>query len=270
MRTYRRAAGLTQEEVADALRCDVSKVSYSETAARPFREKDLQQVLFRLYAVPEDDQAALLAAHRRSRSKAWWDSYDEETVPLWYRKYLGLEQGAREVNGFLLQLVPGLLQTADYARAIMTGVASALDEEEAAGRTEVRLRRQELLVRQPDPLCVHYILDEAVLRRVVGGPDVMVDQLLQLIEFGRQDHITLQVLTFKQGYYWDGKGEPAILHFPWDEDSVVYIESRLGGEFLEREADVRSYERAWDHLRRTALPPLESLAMIETVAKDHR
>jgi transcriptional regulator with XRE-family HTH domain len=269
MRAHRQQAGLDQEAVAKALRCSVAKVSYAETGDRPFRLRDLEEVLLDLYGISKEHWGDYLWACERSHQKGWWDAYDEDIVPPWYRRYLGLEQGASRLRGFLLQLVPGLLQTPDYARAIMTSAASGLDPEEAAGRTEVRLRRQELLTRD-EPLDVHYVLDEAVLRRVVGSRDIMRDQLAHLIALADRPNVTLQVLTFTQGYYWDGKGEPVILSFPWPDDpGVVYVENRLDGECLERDADVRGYTQAFDHLQRTALAPVESVAMMQAVAKDY-
>jgi Domain of unknown function (DUF5753) len=170
----------------------------------------------------------------------------------------------------MVQLVPGLLQTSAYARAVMSTDVAGLDAEEATSRADVRRTRQELLVREPEPLRVHYVLDECVLRRVVGNPEVMAGQLAHLVEMGERDHVTLQVLTFAQGYWWDGTDQPVILNFPWDDDAgVVWIESRLKGACLESDVEVSGYRKAWDHLQRRALPPVESLALIAEIANEH-
>jgi transcriptional regulator with XRE-family HTH domain len=271
MRALRVACDLPQRIVADRLRCTVTKVSYVETGERPFRMRDLTEILLPLYGVPEDDWPRYLDACERSRQKSWWDAYEEDIVPDWFAYYLGLEQGASTLRGFAVQLVPGLLQTPAYARAIISDIATGVTSEDAAARTEVRLRRQEVLTREVEPLTVHYVLDESVLRRVVGGYDVMRDQLTHLATLADRPNVTLQVLPFEQGYAFDGKGEPTILGFPWPDDpGVVYVEGRLVGECLEQPHEVDDYVQAFDHLRRVALPPVESLRMIETFAKDHR
>jgi len=269
MRAYREAAGLKQEAVAQALRCSVAKVSYAETAERPFRLRDLNEVLVPLYNVPADEIPELLDACKRSHTKGWWDAYDDDVAPGWYRYYLGLEQGASELRGFVTYLVPGLLQTPAYAEAIMMAPVSGLDPEEAVGRTAVRMRRQELLTRDPDPLHVHYVLDESVLRRIVGGPDVMRDQLAHLAELAERDNVTLQVQPLANGYAWDALGVPVILTFPWEGDpGVVFVEGRPG-QCLEKPADIHGYTQAWEYVRQSALPPVESLALIHE-AKDNQ
>jgi transcriptional regulator with XRE-family HTH domain len=271
MKAKRQASNLPQRIVADRLRCTVTKVSYGETGERPFRRRDLTEILLPLYGVPEDEWPPYLDACERSKEKGWWQDYDEEVVADWYAYYLGLEQGASTLRGYVVQLIPGLLQTPAYARAIMTDTASGLTSEEAAARTEVRLRRQEALTREPVPLAPHFVLDESVLRRVVGDHEVMREQLAHLAELAERPNVTLQVLTFEQGYAYDGKGEPVILGFPWPDDpGVVLVEGRFTGEYLEQPHEVDDFVEAFEHLRRVALPPVESLAMIENLAKGHQ
>lgn len=270
MRALRDAAGLNQEAVAKALRCSTAKVSYAETATRPFRLRDLQEVLLDLYGIDDEtERSDLFDVCTRSHGKGWWDQYDEDVAPPWYRYYLGLEQGASELRGFVTQLVPGLLQTTAYAQAIMNSPVSGLDQEEAVCRTEIRLRRQELLTREPDPLHVHYVLDEAVLRRVVGGPDLMREQLAHLLALAEHDNITLQVLPFDAGHVWEVGRAVVILAFPWEDDAgLVYVEGQPGRCF-EDEADVHGYTQAWDHVRQSALSPVESAIMIREL-KDNQ
>jgi hypothetical protein len=270
MLRLRRAAGLEQEDVAVRLRNSTAKVSYAENGRRPFRERDLREILLPLYGVPAEEWPIYLFACEQSRQRAWWDLYDEEVIPGWFRAYVGLEQGASSLQGFTMQLIPGLLQTPAYARAIMASEVAVIDPEDAASRTEVRLRRQEVLTREPTPLAVHFSLDEGVLRRVVGDHQVMAQQLRHLVALAERPNVTLQVLTFERGFYFDGKGEPVLLRFPWDDDrGVVYVESRTMAELLEKPAEVTDYSQAFDHLQRLALPPVESVAMIEQLAKDH-
>jgi transcriptional regulator with XRE-family HTH domain len=262
--------GLDQKAVSDRLRSSVAKVSYIESGERPFRVRDLTEILLPLYEVPEADWPQYVRACELSRRRGWWHLYDEEVVPSWFADYIGLEQGASTLRGFTMQLVPGLLQTPAYATTIMGEDASALEPEEAAGRTEVRLRRQKVLAREPEPLQVHYILDESVLRRRIGGPTIMTEQLEHLATLAAQPNITLQVLPFDKGYYFDGKGEPVLLGFPWPDDpGVVYVESRLRGELLAGPHEVADYTITFDHLRHVALPPVDSIAMINDLTKEN-
>jgi hypothetical protein len=267
MRELRHAAGLDQPTVARHLRCTVGKVSLAENCERPFRLRDLSEVLLSLYDVDEARWPEYLDACERSHQKAWWDHYDEDTLPRWYARYVGLEQGALSLRGLCVQLVHGLLQTPAYARTIMAEAPLAMTEEDAATRTEVRLARQAALERQRHPLHVHLVLDEAVLRRVVGGPEVMAEQLDHLATLAEWDTVTLQVMPFDRGYYFDGQGEPVILGFPWDDDpGVVYVEGRTGGDVLDAAHDVADYAQAFDHARHLALPTVESAAMIRNLA----
>jgi transcriptional regulator with XRE-family HTH domain len=268
MRARRLAAGLEQRYVADRLRCTASKVSYCESGDRSFRSRDLSEILLPLYEVPVDEWPRYLEACERSKQKGWWDDYDEDVIADWYRYYVGLEQGASKLRGFAALLIPGLLQTPAYARAVMTDTASGLTSEDAAGRTEVRLHRQDVLTREVEPLAVHYVLDEGVLRRIVGGHEAMGEQLAHLVELVRRPNITLQVLTFEQGYAFDGKGDPLILSFPWPDDAgVVLVEGRNNGQYYEAPHEVDDFARGFDHLQRTALTPVESVTLIENLAK---
>lgn len=271
MKAKRIAAGLDQKAVSDRLRSSTAKVSYIENGERPFRSRDLTEILLPLYGVPEHEWPQYVRACELSRQRGWWHLYDEDVVPSWFAEYIGLEQGASTLRGFVMQLVPGLLQTPAYAMTIMGEEASALEPEEAAGRTEVRFKRQEVLAREPEPLHVHYVLDESVLRRRIGSPAIMAEQLEHLVTMSSQPHVTLQVLPFTKGYYFDGKGEPVLLQFPWPDDpGVVLVELRIRGELLSDPAEVADYEGVFDHLRRVALSPLDSVAMINDLSKEHQ
>jgi transcriptional regulator with XRE-family HTH domain len=271
MKAQRLACGLDQKTVSDRLRSSVAKVSYIENGERPFRTRDLTEILLPLYGVPEDEWPQYVRACELSRERGWWQLYEEEVVPSWFAEYIGLEQGASTLRGFVMQLVPGLLQTPAYATTIMGEEASALEPEEAAGRTEVRLRRQEALAREPEPLRMHYVLDESVLRRRIGSTVIMAEQLEHLTTMAAQPNVTLQVLPFEKGYYFDGKAQPVLLQFPWPDDpGVVLVESRVRGELLNDPVEVADYESAFDHLRRIALSPLDSVAMIHDLGKEQR
>jgi transcriptional regulator with XRE-family HTH domain len=271
MTAKRLERGLSQREVATQLRCTVTKVSYGENAERAFRARDLTEILLPLYGVPEEEWPTYIEACNLSRRRGWWHDYDEEIVPDWYSYYLGLEQGASTIRGFTMQVVPGLVQTRRYAASIMAAEASALGPEDAAGRLDVRMRRQEILQRFPTPPSVHFVLDEAVLRRRVGGPDIMAEQLERLVELADRPNVTLQVLPFDSGYFFDGSGEPIILGFPWPDDpGLVYIEGRLSGECLESSHEVEDFVAAFNLVRHAALDPLASLEMMKEICEAHR
>jgi transcriptional regulator with XRE-family HTH domain len=268
MRELREQQGLRQIDVAKELRNTAAKVSYLEQGERPFARRDLIEILLPLYKVPESEWGQYLQACTESHRAGWWEAYDATVLPRWFRAYVGLEQGASSLRGWTIQLVPGLLQTPAYARAIMTNAVSGLEPDESAVRTEIRLRRQEALTREALPLQIHYVLDEAVLRRVVGGAEIMAEQLAHLIDAAQQPNVTLQVFPFDAGYGFDGKGEPVILEFPWEDDRIVYVESRLSSDLLGTEAEIEDYAAALNHLQAGALTPLQSLEMIDSIRKE--
>lgn len=259
MRTTREARGLGQRDAAKVLDCTSVKISHLETRRTNFRLLELS-ALCDLYGVPTAERPTLLAACERSRQRAWWD---DEDVPDWLAEYLGLEDGALTLRGFALQLIPGLLQTPDYASAIMR---AALRSEEADARTEVRLRRQALLARQP-PLTVNYVIDEGALRRLVGNQDIMAAQLDHLVALGEQPNITVQVLPLDAGYIFDGKGEPVLLTLPGDL-RVVYLEGLRRAELLDDPDDVDEHLDAWRELQCAALPEVESRGFVTHLVKD--
>jgi hypothetical protein len=241
----------------------------SATRQRAFRRRDLEEILLPLFEVPAERWPEYLDACDRSRQRGWWHDYDDEVIPEWFRHYLGLEDGASTLRGFAMQVVPGLLQSRAYARVI---TAEADTPEDAADLLDIRMRRQRLLVREPDPLQVHYVLDEAVLRRRVGSAEIMRQQLDHLVELAERPNVTLQVLPFDRGYYFDGKSEPDILGFPWDDDPGVVLVQGQGddGRCLDEPAQVQDYEVAFEKVERLALTPVESPELLRRIAQDHQ
>jgi transcriptional regulator with XRE-family HTH domain len=271
MRRKRREAGLEQRHVADALRSTVTKVSYVENGERSFKLRDLTEVLLPLYGVPEAEWGPFLDACKLSRERGWWQRYPEDIVPDWFVYYVGLEQGARALRGFEMQYILGLFQTPDYVTALMRHDPSRLTEDEVAARFEVRRKRQSVLTREPEPLDVDYVLDEATLRRVVGSREIMHAQVNHLADLAGRPNITLRVLPFSQGPHPDLSGSFAILEFPWEDDpGVVYVEGRATADYLERPHELEDYKQVFAELRELALPPDASVDMLRRVAKDHR
>jgi hypothetical protein len=184
--------------------------------------------------------------------------------------YVGLEQGAAQLRVYDAQLISGLLQTEEYTAAIVRRGIAELTEQQIASRIEVRTARKAVLTREPDPLRLWVVLDEAVLRRVVGSRQVMRNQLTHLADAAEQAKITLQVLPFQHGAHPGMQGPFSILGFPWPSDpGVVYVEHRSGAFYLEASPDIEAHTAAFEHLCALALPPDESTTMIRNVAKEY-
>jgi hypothetical protein len=278
MRHLRTAAGVAPKVAADALRSSVAKVAYTESGEHSFKPRDLTEVLLPLYRVPEGDWGPLLAACRAARGRGWWSSYDSESLPDWVRRYVGLEQGASSLASWEALYPHGLLQERSYAEALMRNAFARLDDDEVEARIELRLHRQEVLRRRPDPLRAHFVLDEAILRRVVGGPDVMEAQLRHIAEANEQPNVTVQVVPFTHGPHPEAAGAFSLLGFGRDgaadgEDDdrgVVYLEGRADAEYLEGPAEVEDHQVVFSQLTQLALSPDESTSLVHAIAKEHR
>ena len=252
LRRYRENMGYALEDAARVLECDRSKISRIETGQRGIRPKELRELLTE-YGVPEGEQAALAALARRGRSGGWWDQY-ASVLPEAFGEYLVMESTAAEIMTYEAQLVPDLLQTADYARAI----AEATPGYDSAGQRELavaaKVARQEAILGGGTRLSI--VMGEAALRQEVGGPEVMAAQIARLAEVVRDvPNVTLQVLPFSAGAHAaTGSASLAILRFP-DAPSlgVVHLEAMSGGVYLESQVDVANYIRAFALIRAAAL-----------------
>ena len=197
LRRLREAADISAEKAGYSIRGSRSKISRMETGRVGLKVRDVEDLLT-LYGVADDqERAKVIALARRSREPEWWTRYND-ILPDWFETYLGLESAATSIRTFEMQFVPGLLQTEGYARAVtMLGHQTALPEE-VERRVGLRLGRQELLSRAQPPR-VWAVMDEAVLRRPIGGPQVMHAQLRRLTEAARLPHVTLQVVLTRRG-----------------------------------------------------------------------
>lgn len=266
----RREAGLDQKVVAKALRCTVGKVSYYETAERPVVVRDLDEVLLPLYHVPQEQWPLYLQAAQDSRQKGWWERYDGNTLRSWFSLFVGLEQGAAQIRIYEAQLIPGLLQTKEYAEALARRGTAERAETEIAHHVELRMARQAVLHREPDPLRLWVVLDEAALRRVVGSPTVMRDQLRHLAAMTRHPKITVQVVPYAHGAHPGMMGRFQILDFAWPTDpGVAYIEQRAGAFYLEEPYEIEEHAVAFEHTCVLALSPDDSVTMIRDVAEEY-
>ncbi|WP_271221548.1 helix-turn-helix domain-containing protein [Streptosporangium carneum] len=267
LRRLRERAELTMEEVGERLGWSATKVSRIETARVRVALKDTGRLLD-LYAVDPAKQAELLDLAKDARKKGWWQAYGD--LPTEYTTYIGLEAEAASMRSFAPTVLPGILQTEDYARAVIRSALSLSSPGEIERRVEVRMARQRLLI-QETPLRLWTVLDEAVIRRPVGGPAAMRSQLERLLEVADLPNLTVQVLPFAIGVHPGTNGAFQIMEFPEPADpDVVFMENFTGSLYVERETDVYRYTLVFDHLRAKALDPDDSRRLIaEVVARSN-
>jgi transcriptional regulator with XRE-family HTH domain len=262
LRRLRKKAGFTIESVAIALECSDSKVSRIETGQVSATPRDVRDML-ELYGVSDPQQESLIAIAREARQKAWWQEYgNTPAVPL-----VGLEAAAASIHTYEGQLVPGLLQTKQYAEHVIRALLPHLATEEIDRGLEFRMRRQAVLTRK-DPPVFWAVLDEAVIRRPVGGAIGMRKQLLYLADISSEPNITLQILPFAVGAHGGMNGQFTIFKFPDLEDpDVVYIEDTLSNHYFEDNQEVAQYCTMFDILCSQALKPADSVDLLSAAAK---
>jgi transcriptional regulator with XRE-family HTH domain len=263
LRALRNEQGLTVEQVAERLLCSTSKVSRMETGQRGATLRDVRD-LCEIYGVTDETRIAhLMDLAREGKQQGWWQSYDLD-----YATYVGLEEAAISLSYYQSSIVPGILQTPDYARAVHEAGVQDYAPGRIDAHVDVRMRRQRLLTRDP-PLRVSVILDEAVLRRAVGGPAVMAAQLGHLVELAKLPSITIQVIPFSVGAHPAMDSMFDILEFGESAPSVVYVEGLMGSIFVERTQDIARYLKAFELLRVAALAPKESIELIVEAQAQH-
>jgi transcriptional regulator with XRE-family HTH domain len=260
LRELRTERGLTVDQVAEQLLCSPSKVSRMETGQRGATLRDVRD-LCQIYGLTDASQVDyLMGLVREAKQQAWWQSYDLD-----YATYVGLEQAATSLCYYQSTIVPGLLQTVGYARAMHEGSMPAeFTPERADELIEVRMRRQQVLSREPR-LQLQAVLDEAVLHRAVGGPEVMAGQLRHFTEIAKRPNVTLQVIPFSIGAHPAMENMFNIIEFGDVAPHVVYVEGLMGWLFLERENDVRRYAQVFKYLCEIALNPKDTIELISEV-----
>lgn len=259
LRELRGLYDLTVEDVAEKLLCSATKVSRLETGARRPSLRDVRDLCV-LYGVDEASSIELMSLARGAREQGWWTQYEDLNLdPL-----IGLEQDAIAITCYSMYYMPALLQTEDYARAIIKAIAPKIDTAIHQQRVEVRMRRQQLLD-SANPPRYRILLDEAALRRRVGGPVVMAAQFDKVLDAARQGKAAVQVIPFEVGEYAAVDAYFVLLDF--DEESnlspVVFIEGLTGNQYIERKADIARYREAIESLRDSALSPRDSLSLMQ-------
>ncbi len=267
LRRLREAHSLKLEEVAEQLGLAPSTLSRIETGKAPTKSAYLTAMLG-MYGV--DDPGArkvLVDMAREGHRKGWWSIYDD-VLPSGFDIYVGLEAEACGLRSYETDLVHGLLQTTDYALAVLRELRPRDSDEQIGRVVDLRMQRQRLLDQDP-PLDLWLILDEGAIRRNIGGTAVMRPQLEHLIQASRWSNVTLQVLAFASGAHAGLTGPFSILEFPErsDED-VAYTESVGGMIYLEKDREVRLCAEAFDRMRAAALSPTASVELIQKVSKE--
>lgn len=251
LRTCRETAGFCPETVARAFGWDRSKVSRLETAKVKPKKQDVAALLD-LYGITDDRRDALLLLVEYAQRRGWWAAFGDA----FDGTYVAHEDGAARILCWEAQLIPGLLQTEDYARAVISAVRPG-DPEGVQQRVRGRIARQPVLGRDNDPPQFHAVIGEAALRQRAGGVEVMRAQLAELLVRARRPNITVQVLPFAAGAHPGVDGSFVILEFP-DDPALMYVESQAGDTYLRAPDQRHRLKWAWDGVRGAALTPVES------------
>lgn len=267
LRRLRETAGLTPDQAGYEIRASRSKISRMENGRVGFKDRDLRDLLI-LYGVTDAQiQAEMLALARQANTPGWWAKYGD-VLPDWFEAYLRLEAVASVIRSFELQFVHGLFQTEEYARAVTVLGHKASSAEEIDRRVGLRMKRQDVLTR-PEPPRVWSVMDEAALRRPVGGRRVMRAQVERLIDVAVLSRITFQVMPFRRGGHAGAGGSFTVLRFGEpDLPDVVYIEQLTSALYLERRADVDHYMEVVNRLSAEALTPAGTTRFLKEIIRE--
>src|SRR5262245_47879119 len=254
LRKLREDRGISREQAGEAIRASHAKISRVELGRVGFKERDIADLLT-LYGVTDPtEREAFLNLARQANSPGWWHRYGD-LLPPWFETYLGLEQSASVIRSYQGQFVPGLLQTADYARAVIRIVHGRETLTEMDRRVDLRMRRQDVLFDPGAPI-MWAVIDESALHRPVGGVPVLRAQLERLIDAAERPNITIQVLPYEVGGHAAAGGPFSILRFPEaDLPDIVYLEQLTSALYLDKRPDVDRYMAVMDQLSVTADPP---------------
>jgi transcriptional regulator with XRE-family HTH domain len=260
LRRLRDVATLTGEEAAARLGWSPSKISRIETGQTPPTPADLRRVLD-VYEVSGTQRERLELLGQSAGQRGWWDAYSDTLGPE-YTALIALEAEAESIRWYSPMLVPGLLQTERYAREVIRSGLLIAPPGEIERRVQVKMTRQRALTRD-NPLQLAVVLDEAATLRMVGGPEVMREQLAHVAAMATRPSVTVQLLPLAAGAHPATTGEFTILRFPQlVAPDVVYLENMTSDLYVERETDVYRYGMAFDRLRDLALAPDDSAALI--------
>jgi transcriptional regulator with XRE-family HTH domain len=262
LRRLRTDIGLTREEAAEAIRASEWKIHRLENGQVGFKERDLIDLLERYGVTDPDEVQELLDLAREANIPGWWQRYGD-VLPQWFRSYVDLESAAALIRTYEGQYVPGLLQTDDYMRAVVQGAHLDESSEEMGRRVRLRMARQTVLTREHPPR-LWAVVDEAALRRPVGGPGVMKGQLERLIDAAQLPNVTLQMLPLEVGAHPAMVGSFSVLRFPDQElPDVVYLEHLTGATYLNKPDEVDQYLHVMEGICVRAAAPERTVELLD-------
>ncbi|ADG87948.1 transcriptional regulator [Thermobispora bispora] len=267
LRRLREARGLSREQAGFHIRASESKISRMELGRVGFKTRDVEDLLT-LYGVHDGaERRSLLEMVREANAPGWWHKYND-VLPDWFVTYVGLEEAASLIRTYEVQFIPGLLQTAEYARTVYKLGNPEASDDEIERRVHMRLQRQERFTR-PDGPRLWAVIDEAALMRRIGGREVMREQIQHLLDVSALPNITLQVMPFEYGMHTAEGGAFTILRFPERELSdVVYVEQLWGALYLDKPEEVDPYLRAMEQLCVASATPRGTVERLQQHLKD--
>ncbi|WP_433710554.1 helix-turn-helix domain-containing protein [Nocardia sp. CA-084685] len=275
LREARDAIGLTLEDAARLMEWSKSTLQrYEKGQNQKIRMRELDGMID-IYRIDPERAEGLRGLAKQAAEKSWWHEFGD-LIPANFSVYMGLESAATRLTSYQPDLVPGLLQTPEYARILMASALPNVPREEIERRVELKMRRQNLVTRNTRPATLTVILGEAVLRRVVGGPSIMAKQLKKLADASTLPNVNLYVLPFSAGYpTGDQIGPFMILEFPMDsrgepiEPTIAYAENYTGDMYSEKVGIVQRYTQAHQKLRAAALDEVASRALLRKIAREY-
>ncbi|MDI1464740.1 helix-turn-helix transcriptional regulator [Catellatospora sp. KI3] len=269
LRRLREAGGITREDAGWHIRASESKISRMELGRVGFKERDVADLLTFYGVTDTTERETMMALARQANEAGWWQQFGD-VYPAWFQSYLGLESAAQIIRMYEVQFVPGLLQTADYARSVIMLGHAGKPTAEVDRRVELRMTRQQILTRsRPAPPHFWAVVDEGALRRPVGGRAVMRAQIAKLLEATKLPNVTLQVIPFAHGGHAAYSGSFALLRFPeHDLPDVAYMEQLTSALYLDKREDVERYLTVMEQLCVDAAPPAHTPRILEGIARD--
>lgn len=272
LRELRTNARLTVQAAAKALEWSEAKMWRIETGQTSLRSHDVE-TMCRVYGAPDELKVALMGLAKETKGKGWWHAYGD-VIPDGFDLFIGLEEAARSLEEYSPELVPGLFQTPDYARAVITNNAR-LHEEDIDRRVQLRIQRQTLVTRPTSPPALRVALNEAVVRRVVGGPAVMAAQLDRLAELNERPNVSIRVVPYEAGAHRGLDTGPFILmRFPTTGDGrnheppTVYVQGFTGALYLDKPREIDRYSEGFAVIWDNALPEEGSSALFRQTARE--
>lgn len=267
LRRLREAQGISRQVAGRAIRASDAKISRLELGRVGYKQRDVADLLTLYGIVDAQERDAFLTLADQASTPGWWHKYND-VLPSWFEMYVGLEQAAAVIRSYDVQFVPGLFQTEAYARAVVVLGHLGARLADINLRVHLRMARQDLLT-MPDAPRVWAVVDEAALRRPVGGDEVMRAQLERLIELAELPNVTLQVVPFQAGGHSAAGGAFSILRFSEPEiPDIAYIEQLTSALYIDKKADVGNYAMVIDRLCVEASTPADTKRLLVRIRKD--